>query len=93
MECEEIEVRYAQLDFKLLPNSDALILRTGKFLTPAGEFNEYLYPEYLNKGINRAYVNREIVPSAWGEVGIQLRGKFNTEDSAAVVKPYLMLYM
>ena len=90
---ESIEVRYAQLDFKLLPNSNALILRTGKFLTPAGEFNEYLYPEYLNKIVNRAYVNREIVPSAWGEVGIQLRGMFNTEDSSAKVKPYYSLYV
>lgn len=90
---EEIEVRYAQLDFKLLPNSNALILRTGKFLTPAGEFNEYLYPEYLNKIINRAYVNREIVPSAWGEVGIQLRGMLFSDDSTKNVKPYYSLYV
>lgn len=90
---EDIQARYAQIDFKLLPNSDALILRTGKFLTPAGEFNEYLYPEYLNKIINRAYVNREISPSAWAEVGIQLRGMLNTQDSGALARPYYSLYI
>lgn len=89
---EVIEVRYAHVDISLLKNNDALILRTGKFLTPAGEFNEYLYPEYLNKVIHRAFVNREIVPSAWGEVGIQLRGRLAPNDSSTLT-PYYAVYV
>jgi hypothetical protein len=70
---EEIQVRYAQLDWII---SDALIIRTGRFLTPVGAFNEYLYPEYINKPISRPFALREIVPVAWGEVGLQVRGKY-----------------
>ena len=70
---KDIDLRYGFADYKLL--GDAMVLRTGKFLLPAGEFNEYLYPEYLTKTVERAYVNREITPSAWGEVGVQVRGR------------------
>ena len=86
---KEIELRYGFADYKLV--GDALVLRSGKFLLPAGEFNEYLYPEYLTKTIERAYVNREITPSAWGEVGAQLRGRL-TKLSPHVI-PYYSVYV
>ena len=70
---EEIQARYAQIDYKV---NDALIIRTGKFLVPINVFNEYLYPEYINKAISRPFINRNITPTAWAEVGIQLRGSF-----------------
>lgn len=75
----EIEIRYAQLDWII---SDALIIRTGKFLTPVGVFNEYLYPEYINKPISRPFAMREIVPVAWAEVGVQVRGKYELNPTS-----------
>ncbi len=85
---EDVDVRYVFADYKF---SDAFILRTGKFLVPAGEFNEYLYPEYISKTINRAWVNREISPSAWGEVGVQLRGSIKRDGSK--LTPFYSLYV
>ena len=85
---EDIDVRYVFADYKF---SEAFILRTGKFLVPAGEFNEYLFPEYISKTVNRAWVNREISPSAWAEVGAQLRGRINIENSRIV--PFYSVYV
>ncbi len=78
---KDIDARYAQLDYKF---NDAFVIRTGKFLTPINTFNEYLYPEYINKAISRPYINREITPSAWGEVGIQARGKVAASEELDV---------
>lgn len=71
----EIQVRYAQVDWKIL--QEHLILRTGKFLVPMGVFNAFLYPEYISKLPDRPYVLREIVPVSWAEVGAQVRGSFS----------------
>ncbi|MDW3192976.1 MAG: hypothetical protein R8G66_11450 [Cytophagales bacterium] len=84
---DDIDLRYGYVDYKV---SEAFVIRSGKFLVPAGEFNEYLYPEYLNKTVSRAYVNREISPSAWGEVGVQVRGRINDE---ANVTPFYTVYV
>ncbi|MEQ9405741.1 MAG: porin [Cyclobacteriaceae bacterium] len=84
---EKVELRYAYADYKF---SDAFVVRSGKFLVPAGQFNEYLYPEYLTKTISRAWVNREISPSAWAEVGIQVRGRLTTSDD---ITPFYTAYM
>ena len=75
---EEIQARYAQIDYKV---SDAFIIRTGKFLVPINTFNEYLYPEYINKTISRPFINRNVTPTAWAEVGLQFRGNFNFSDN------------
>ena len=85
---EEIQLRYGFVDYKI---SEALVIRSGKFLTPAGEFNEYLYPEYIAKTTQRAYINRQVSPSAWGEVGVQLRGVINEWSEKLV--PYYTLYV
>lgn len=84
---EEVELRYAFADYKI---EDYLVIRSGKFLVPAGQFNEYIYPEYLSKTVNRPFVNREISPSAWAEVGIQIRGRFTSNES---LTPFYSLYM
>ncbi len=84
---EEVELRYGYADYKV---SEAFVVRSGKFLVPAGEFNEYLYPEYLNKTVSRAYVNREISPSAWGEIGVQVRGRIATDGNAT---PFYAVYV
>lgn len=86
----QLNDRYAIIDYKF---NDLFILRTGKFLVPAGEYNEYLYPEYMAKGVNRTYVNEEIIPVSWGEVGIQLRGKLNAKNDSSIFKPYYSLYI
>lgn len=75
---EEIQARYAQVDYKV---DEALIIRTGKFLVPINTFNEYLYPEYINKAISRPFLNRNITPTAWAEVGLQLRGSFDLSEN------------
>ena len=82
---EELEFRYGFVDYKV---SDALVFRFGKFLTPAGEFNEYLYPDFLNKTVNRAWVNRNISPTAWGEVGVQVRGRAALGESGKMAAYY-----
>ncbi|MCH8317582.1 MAG: hypothetical protein IIA88_03660, partial [Bacteroidetes bacterium] len=84
---EEIQARYAQVDYKF---SDALIIRAGKFLVPINSFNEFLYPEYINKAISRPFANRNIVPVSWAEVGVQLRGSFELEND---LKPYYSVYV
>lgn len=84
---KDIDLRYAYADYKV---SNALVFRTGKFLVPAGQFNEYLYPEYLSKTVNRPWVNREISPSAWAEVGLQLRGRLETSGD---IKPFYAAYL
>ncbi len=75
---DDIAVRYAQVDYKI---SDALIFRTGKFLVPINTFNEYLYPEYIYQSISRPFINRNIAPTAWAEVGAQLRGTFELSNN------------
>lgn len=84
---QDIDVRYAYADYKF---SDAFVVRSGKFLVPAGQMNEYLYPEYLSKTVSRSYVNREISPSAWAEVGVQIRGRLT---SSGDVVPFYAAYL
>lgn len=85
---DDVDIRYAYADYKV---SDALVFRTGKFLVPAGLFNEYQYPEYIAKAITRAFVNREIAPSAWGEVGVQVRGRI--KNLSSTVEPFYSVYL
>ena len=83
-----VELRYGFIDYKV---HEAFVIRTGYFLTPAGIFNEYLYPEYLTKTVERAFVNREISPSAWSEVGLQFRGRLT--NLSQKVTPFYAVYV
>lgn len=86
----QVGARYAQIDYKF---NDLFIIRSGKFLVPAGEYNEYLYPEYLSKTTSRAFVNEEIVPVSWGEVGVQLRGQLKINGDSSLFRPFYSLYV
>lgn len=86
----QLTARYAQIDYKF---NDLFIIRSGKFLVPAGEFNEYLYPEFIAKTTNRAFVNEEIIPVSWGEVGVQLRGQFKNDKGTNTFKPFYSIYL
>ncbi len=70
---DDQQVRFAQLDLLFHPLA---IVRLGKFLIPMGTFNEYLYPEYITRGVERPFPLLAIVPVAWPEVGAQIRGKY-----------------
>lgn len=83
---EVIQARYAQVDFKL---HDAFVIRTGKFLVPINTFNEFLYPEYINKSISRPFTNRNITPTAWAEVGVQVRGQIKLGKK---ITPFYSIY-
>jgi hypothetical protein len=67
-------VPLAQIDLKL---AEPLIVRTGFFVAPIGAFNEYQYPDFLRKAAQQPMWTREVVPSLWSEVGVQLRGKLS----------------
>lgn len=84
-----LSARYAQIDYKF---SDLFIIRSGKFLIPAGEYNEYLYPEFISKTVSRAFVNREIIPVSWGEIGVQIRGQYKINNDN-ILKPFYSIYM
>lgn len=73
---EAATVRTALLDYKL---HDAAILRVGLFLTPFGRYNETLYPEYITVLPRAPFVHTmsHVIPTAWTEVGVQLRGEFH----------------
>lgn len=74
---KEVGSRYAQLDWKL---HDLLVIRTGQFIVPISVFNEYLYPEYINKAISRPYTNFKVIPAVWTETGLQFRGQKKIGD-------------
>ncbi len=86
----QVGARYAQIDYKF---NDLFVIRSGKFLVPAGEYNEYLYPEYLSKTTRRAFVNEEIIPVSWGEVGVQLRGQLKLRGDSGLFRPFYSLYV
>ena len=72
---EEFEIRFGQVDLRF---DEALIVRAGLFLVPFGRYNEYKYPEFLSKvpRSSTTLTHREIIPVAWNDVGVQLRGKW-----------------
>jgi len=82
--------RYTQVDYKF---NDFFIIRSGKFLVPAGEFNEYLYPEYISNSISRAFVNMEVIPVSWSETGVQLRGQLKLNGDSSLIIPYYSVYV
>lgn len=69
----EIRIRFAQVDLRLAPWAT---VRLGSFLVPIGAFNEFLYPEFINRVADRPFIFEEgVVPEAWHEAGVQLRGQ------------------
>lgn len=84
---EYLELQFAHVDYKI---NNLLTFRVGKFIVPSSPFNEYNYPDYLAKTIERDYINREISPTVWGETGIQVRGFW---DLKRKFRLYYSVYM
>jgi hypothetical protein len=68
---DETFVEMAALDFLL---HEKINLRTGLLLTPVGITNE-LHEPTLYHGNDRPYVEREVIPSTWREMGVGAFGK------------------
>ena len=71
-------LEYAYLDWN---KAEWLTLRMGKFLLPVGFFNENLHPSFRNQLVSRPIVALQIIPSTWGDTGIQLRGRLRLGPS------------
>ncbi len=67
----EVFVEMASLDFLL---NEKFNLRTGLLLTPVGITNEMHEPTLFH-GNDRPYVEREVIPSTWREMGVGAFGK------------------
>ncbi len=68
---DEVFVEMAQLDFLL---NERINLRTGLLLLPVGLTNE-LHEPTLFHGVHRPFVEREVIPSTWREMGVGVFGK------------------
>ncbi|MEK7434073.1 MAG: hypothetical protein AABZ74_13135 [Cyanobacteriota bacterium] len=77
----EVGMRYGIVDYSPF---DFITLRVGKFLTPIGKFNEYLYAEHINIFAERPLPNSHIIPVVWSEIGAQLRGNFKLGDMLGI---------
>lgn len=82
---DEIELEYADIYYIL---NDYITLGAGKFLVPFGVFNDRLHPSWINKvagglgGSGRPLSHNYIVPVAFSDVGIQVRGGVPITDEA-----------
>ncbi len=79
----EVSVEMAALDFLL---NDAFNVRTGLLLTPVGLTNEMHEPTLFH-GNDRPYVEREVIPTTWREMGL---GIFGTPVEGLDYKLYVM---
>ncbi len=80
---DEIYAEMVSLDFLL---HEKLNLRTGLLLTPVGITNE-LHEPTLYHGNDRPYVEREVIPSTWREMGA---GAFGQLTENLEYKLYIM---
>ncbi len=69
---KEIDVEQAFVEWKLKPE---LAVRGGIFAAPLGRFNVY-HDSNLNLTTIRPLINQFIVPSAYRDAGVGLRGRF-----------------
>ncbi|ADO74973.1 hypothetical protein [Stigmatella aurantiaca] len=77
-----IRLRYAQLDLRI--HKELLVLRAGLFLVPFGTYNTVTLPAFINKLPERPTVFREVIPSPWQEVGVQLTGSWQWAPGRAL---------
>lgn len=71
-------VEQAYMDYWFLPNS---AVKIGAMLTPFNRFDDFHDP-LNNHLITRPQVSREIGGSAWKDVGVDVHGYFNIENSS-----------
>jgi hypothetical protein len=67
-------LRYAQIDFRL--RRELLVMRSGLFLVPFGNYNMEAIPRFITKLPDRPEFFLQIIPTSWQEVGVQLFGKW-----------------
>ena len=68
---EEIALEYGYLAFTRWPFANII---AGKFLVPFGRFNSDLHPAWINKIPGRPLPNDAILPVAYSDVGVMVRG-------------------
>lgn len=68
---EEIEFEYGYLVFTRWPFANIV---AGKFLVPFGRFNADLHPAWINRIPGRPLPNDAILPVAYSDVGVMVRG-------------------
>ncbi len=68
---EEIEFEYGYLAFTRWPMANIV---AGKFLVPFGRFNADLHPAWINRMPGRPLPNDGILPVAYSDVGVMVRG-------------------
>ena len=69
----EFEIEQLYVDFQALPE---LNVTAGLFLMPFGLLNEHHEPTHFY-GVQRNFVETEIIPSTWREGGLSLHGDFD----------------
>lgn len=77
-----VDVNFAQIDLRVF--RDFLIVRGGKFLVPIGGLNLYPDPFFVFKLPELPQFYNHIIPSRWGELGVQLYGRYSWGESRAL---------
>jgi hypothetical protein len=67
-------LRYAQIDLRL--RQELLVMRSGLFLVPFGNYNVEALPRFITKLPDRPEFFRQLIPVSWQEVGVQLFGRW-----------------
>jgi hypothetical protein len=70
----EFEIEQLYVDFEALPQ---LNVTAGLFLMPFGILNEHHEPTHFY-GVQRNFVETQIIPSTWREGGLNLHGNFDS---------------
>lgn len=78
---EEIEFEYGYLAFTRWPSANIVF---GKFLVPFGRFNADLHPAWISRVPGRPLPNDAILPVAYSDVGVMVRGAAATGTSGRV---------
>ncbi|HWP03684.1 MAG TPA: hypothetical protein VNL96_09525 [Gemmatimonadaceae bacterium] len=68
---DEIMLEYGYIAFTRWPVANIV---AGKFLVPFGRFNADLHPAWINRIPGRPLPNNGILPVAYGDVGVMVRG-------------------
>ena len=80
---EELILFYGQVDLRF---HELAVLRVGKWLTPFGLYNEYLWPEMVSKFYASSIPTMtQVIPvHHWTEVGAQLRGTWRLAEEVSL---------
>lgn len=77
-----VNVNFAQVDVRVF--RDFLFIRGGKFLVPMGGINVYPDPPFSFKLPELPLFYTHVMPDKWGEVGVQLYGRYSWAEGRAL---------